>query len=325
MAPLLVGLDIGGSKTHGVLSDGGRVLATARADGANPLSVAPAEVAARLDEVLARLGPPGPVAAVCAGAAGVESDRERDALAALIGSRLPGARVRVVHDSRLLLATAGVEQGIALICGTGSVAHAVGGGRHARAGGWGYLLGDEGSGYHLAVCAVRHVLAGADRGEPPDALGRALLSACALPDPSALLSTFYSRPERGHWARHAGLVFALAAERDPVCTGLVAAAGRQLAGLVGTVAARTGVRTPVVGAGGLLVHQPLLVAALRAALGPEFPDVRVLDRDPVHGALALAGASLTGLAGPVGGGRGAGSPPGGRETAGVDEAAGGTR
>jgi N-acetylglucosamine kinase-like BadF-type ATPase len=59
---------------------------------------------------------------------------------------VPGARVRVVHDAHLVLAAGGLDTGVALIAGTGSVAWgACPDGPDARAGGWGYLLGDEGS------------------------------------------------------------------------------------------------------------------------------------------------------------------------------------
>ena len=67
--------------------------------------------------------------------------------------------MRIVHDTQLILAAADVQDGIALISGTGSVAWGrTPDGRTARAGGWGYLLGDEGSGYWVGRQAVRHAL-----------------------------------------------------------------------------------------------------------------------------------------------------------------------
>ena len=58
-----------------------------------------------------------------------------------------------------ILAAAGLDEGIALIAGTGSVAWGRDRtGRSARAGGWGYLLGDEGSGYAVVRETVRHAL-----------------------------------------------------------------------------------------------------------------------------------------------------------------------
>lgn len=291
MARLVLGLDIGGSKTHAVLSDGDLVLAEAYGPSANIASLGAEPAGAALSEVVRALGVlPGPVAVACAGAAGVESERERAGLAALIAERVPGARVRVVHDTRLLLAAAGLPHGVALISGTGSVAWgSTPDGRWARAGGWGYLLGDEGSGYAVATAAVRHVLGRADRGQAPDELGTALLARCALADVDELLSHFYAHTERVYWARTASVVFDLASSGDRVCSGLVDVAADELAELVRTVCARLDLTGPVVCAGGQLVHRPLLVRRLRAVLAAAgVNDVRVLDRDPVHGAVVLA-------------------------------------
>ena len=107
--------------------------------------------------------------------------QSRGAAAAADRSRLPGAAVQVVHDTELILATAELTTGIALIAGTGSVAWGRdASGAVARAGGWGYLLGDEGSGYGIAREVVRHALRLADEGQPPDQLSEQLITACNL-------------------------------------------------------------------------------------------------------------------------------------------------
>jgi N-acetylglucosamine kinase-like BadF-type ATPase len=291
MRALVIGLDIGGTKTHAVLSDGAGVLAEAQAGSANLASVGERAADEQLGAVLAELGPaPGSVRTVCAGAAGIESLGGTDRLTALLAARVPGAVVRVVHDTELVLAAAGLDHGVVVISGTGSSAWGrTVDGRSVRAGGWGYLLGDEGSGYAVAVASVRHALGLADRGMEPDALSAALLHECGLTRPAELISHFYARPERGHWARLAGLVFDLAGRSDPVCLRLVDETSRELAALVRTVCARLGTVLPVVCAGGQLRHQPLLAQRLRDGLAERgFSDVRILDRDPVHGAVRLA-------------------------------------
>ena len=107
----------------------------------------------------------------------------------------------MVHDAQLLLAAAGLDDGIALIAGTGSVAWGITpDGRAHRAGGWGYLLGDEGSGYGVARAAVRHVLDRLDRAAAPDRLTAALVAGCGLTGPEHLLERFYANPERRYWA-----------------------------------------------------------------------------------------------------------------------------
>ena len=177
------------------------------------------------------------IGGVCAGAAGADSPEQRAQLAALITGLLPAARVDVVHDAQLLLAAAGLDTGIALISGTGSVAWGIDpDGRSRRAGGWGYLLGDEGSGYGVTRTAVRHVLARQDRDEAPDRLTAALIAGCGLAGAERLQERFYANPERRYWARQAGVVFELAAAGDPASRMIVDEAAQSLRCLVGTVA-----------------------------------------------------------------------------------------
>ena len=160
-----------------------------------------------LAELFARIGG-GTVAQVYAGAGGIDTDADAEALAALIAPHVPGARITVVHDSRLLLAAGGASTGVAVIGGTGSAAWGRNGlGEEARAGGWGYLLGDEGSGYWLGREAVRHSLRRMNQGLEPDELTTALLASCGVDDPNKLIALFHS-PDTGrrYWAERARLV-----------------------------------------------------------------------------------------------------------------------
>ena len=284
----VLGLDIGGSTTRAVRAEDGRCVAEARAGSANIRSVGPAEAARQLDAVLAGLRTDD-VAAICAGAAGADSPPARAALCELLATRLPGAAVEVVHDARLVLAAADLDAGIAVIAGTGSAGWGrTADGRHARAGGFGYLIGDEGSGYWTAREAVRHVLHRADTGAAPDALGAALLDACGVAAPGDLFDLFYARPERAYWAGYAGVVAGLAAT-DPVAADILDRAADALARLAGTVGARLDSTGPVVLGGGFAVHEPALRAAVAARLVEAgLPDVRVIPRDPVAGAVRLA-------------------------------------
>jgi len=284
----VLGLDIGGSTTRAVRAEDGRCVAESRAGSANIRSVGVAEAGRQLDAVLAGLRTDD-VAAVCAGAAGADSTPARAALGELLAKRLPGAVVEVVHDARLILAAADLDAGIAVIAGTGSAGWGVTpDGEEARAGGFGYLLGDEGSGYWTAREAVRHVLHRADTGAAPDALGSALLAACGVASPVALFDLFYARPERAFWAGHAGVVARLAAS-DPVAAAVLGRAADALACLATTVGTRLGSTGPVVLGGGFAVHEPALRAAVADRLAAAgIADVRVIPRDPVAGAVRLA-------------------------------------
>ncbi len=287
----IVGLDIGGSKTHAVAGDltGTAPQQEILAGSANISSVGAAEADRQLGSVFDRLGRDG-IIAICAGAAGVDTPEQEDRLHALVQAQVPRAAVRIVHDTHLILAAAGVEHGIAVISGTGSVAWGrTPDGMTARAGGWGYLLGDEGSGYWVARQAVRHALRLADRGEQPDVLSRRLAADCGLQGPVQLLDHFYATPERRYWAGQAGLVFELAENGDRVCADIVTQAGAALVGLVQTVGGRLGITGPVVLGGGLIVYQPRLQDLVGAGLTKAgLGECLVLRRDPVHGAVDLA-------------------------------------
>jgi glucosamine kinase len=282
---LLLGLDIGGSRTRARLVKGATIVAELEGRGANPAALSPAIVERRLAELIGRLGPVRPFAC-CAGAAGAEVPAARARLEAVLAGLLPGTALEVLHDARLVLAAAGREEGVALIAGTGSVAYGRdAGGREARAGGWGWLLGDEGSGAWIVREAAREVLRRADAGEPVGALGGALLAATGASDAVDLTGRLHRLREPRRWAGFAGAVFA-AASADPAAAALVTRAGASLAGLVEVVRGRLGAGGTVVLAGGLLLNQPLLEAAVRERLTGR---VVRLEEPPVAGAVLLAG------------------------------------
>ena len=205
--------------------------------------------------------------------------------------RVPGATVSVVHDTHLILAAAGVDEGIALISGTGAVAWGRTSTGTARAGGWGHLLGDEGSGYWVAREAVRQALHDLDLGNPVSPLTDRLVAECGVDDPFSLLDHFYTRADRQYWARRSAAVFELAAQGDPRGNAIVEAASEALGDLVVTVAQRLGISGPVVLAGGQAVNQPELQRRVSEILARhDIADIRILDVDPVHGAVRLAQA-----------------------------------
>ncbi|MFE7629254.1 N-acetylglucosamine kinase [Kocuria sp. NPDC057446] len=286
---ILIGLDIGGTTTHGLRSEDGRPAREAVGGSANVQNVSPEEASRALAGVLGDLGAAA-ADVVVAGAGGVDTPADAEALRALIAPHTGDARIVVVHDTRLVLAAGGCRTGIAVIAGTGSAAWGTApDGREARAGGWGHLLGDEGSGYWLGRELVRRALARLDDGARPDALDRAVLAHCGLAEPGTLIERFHGGTDRAFWAGLSRVAFETAAHDDDALRLVDRAAGA-LADLAATVARRLDLTGPVVVGGGLARHQPLLRDRLReAAAARGLGELRVLERDPVHGALALAG------------------------------------
>lgn len=288
---VVIGLDIGGTKTRGVRFEGGEPVADESVGSANVQNVSREEAAAHLAELFARIGR-GPVAHVYAGAGGIDTAADAAALAALIEPHAPGARITVVHDSRLLLAAGGASTGVAVIAGTGSAAWGTNGrGGEARAGGWGYLLGDEGSGYWLGREAVRHSLRRMNQGHEPDELTRALLDSCSTDDPNKLIALFHS-PDTGRrfWAQQARLVVEAADAGHSVSRALIDQAGKDLADMAAQVLRQLGLDGPVILGSGLGMNVVRLQDAFRKHLAAAgVSDVRILAQDPVFGVPLLVG------------------------------------
>jgi glucosamine kinase len=283
----LLGLDIGGSSSRARFVEDGRIVAEAEGPGANVAALRPRTVEARIGALLAGMGAISPDAC-CAGSAGAEVAAGRARLERLLTALLPGCTITVVHDARLVLAAARVDFGIALISGTGSVAYGRDrDGQEARAGGWGWLVGDDGSGAWVAREASREVLRRSDAGEPLGKLGEGMLGATKARDATDFVGRLHRLSEPGEWAALAGVVFE-AANNDAGAASLVEHAASALADLVVSVRKKLSLDGPIVLAGGQLLNQPRLESAVRRRLGPAMR----LEEPPVAGAVRLAELSL---------------------------------
>lgn len=292
---VVVGVDAGGTKAAvrvETLDGVPRADVEYPADGweASPVDTA----AAWLMERVHRTVPAGDsVVALGVGAQGCDTAAHCAALAAALD--VPAV---VVNDAALLVPAAGLRAGIGLIAGTGSIAVARMDGRLVTAGGWGWVLGDEGGAAGLVREAARAVLGQLDSGEPADPLARRLLTAFEATDGAqlAMAVTASTSPAwLGEWAIE---IFDAADEGSALAVEVIREAGRQLAALVDRLLHRGVAADQVVAGGSVLLGQRRLHDAFVAALRGRHPDVTVhlLDRAPVLGALAL-GDSLTALKG----------------------------
>ncbi|WP_028265468.1 N-acetylglucosamine kinase [Arthrobacter sp. MA-N2] len=288
VAGAVIGLDIGGSKTRGITWLDGTAVADTSGGSANVQNVSRDQARINLEGVFASLNR-GPVARVVVGSGGIDTAEDANALTELIQPLAPDAVVSVVHDTRLLLAAAGYSTGIAVIAGTGSAAWGTNGKDEARAGGWGYLLGDEGSGYWFAREAVRYSLDRMNHGLRADELTKALVKACGLSGPEGLIALFHSGAGRGFWASKSPVVFECAASGHAASLDMILQAGADLASLAAKCAEQLKIDGPIVLGGGLGVNQPTLQTAMRIALCSRgLGTLQVLTQDPVFGALHLA-------------------------------------
>lgn len=282
----VIGLDIGGTRSRAVLAEEGEVLAEAEGGAGNPAAIGLARARSNLSDLLEQLRGPAPVGAVCAGAAGADGPWALGQLRSILADLLPGSTVRVVIDAHLPLAAVSLDAGVVVIAGTGSIAYGrTANGTEARAGGWGHLLGDEGSGYWFGREVVRGALKAHDSGMPPSTLHRAVLEQTAIPDLLDVPHRFHEdhRPDR--WAALAPLVFEHA-PAEPEAQEIIDRAGEALALLASRVRAQLKDESlPVVLAGGLLLGAPMLEAAVRRCTAGR---VIRLEERPVLGAVHLA-------------------------------------
>lgn len=246
MTKLFLGVDGGQSGTTALIGDeSGRVLGVGRGGPCN--HAAAAEGRAKLERAVIES-----VSAACA-QAGLEftqvhfeagcfgmsggPDDKREIIQGLI----PATRLIVTTDAEIALAGA-VEagQGIIVIAGTGSIA--LGRrvpGQTVRAGGWGYIFGDEGSAFDIARQAARAALRMEEGWGPRTALHQVLLEATASRDANEMLHRFYA-PEwpRDRVAGLAPLVDAAAGAADAVALEILNSAAHQLAMLAASVRAQ---------------------------------------------------------------------------------------
>jgi N-acetylglucosamine kinase-like BadF-type ATPase len=169
----------------------------------------------------------------CFGMSGGPDDK-RDILAAILHTE----RLIVTDDAVIALAGAtSTGQGIITIAGTGSIAFGRNpDGRTSRAGGWGYIFGDEGAGFDLARQATRACLRMEEGWGPPTLLRDRMLAATESSNANEMLHRFYTDAwPRSRVASLARLVDATAADSDPIAIELLRTAAQQLAMLAGAV------------------------------------------------------------------------------------------
>jgi len=290
--PLIVGIDIGGTKTH---------LRAARLGGGGDRDlVVPSpswrtrdwnDDAAALLALVDRVAEGGQVAAIGIGAHGCDDAEECMALETAVAART-AARVAVVNDAELMPLALGYPGQIGVVAGTGSIAVCrPAPDRMMVAGGWGWIVGDEGSAASLVRQAVRAVALHFDRGgdasEPLAAAILASLEVKAIPRLGSTLGQLRSAAEVGV---HAVAVFDAARQGSALAVEVIREGGRMLAELALLLDARGAGAAHVVAGGSVIVEQPSLWEAFVDGLAETCPHLtpHLFSGKPVEGACALA-------------------------------------
>lgn len=278
MEATFIGIDGGGTRTTAVATDReGRVLARVHGGAALVDSADPAAGAAALADLAERAlraaGLAPPATALCCALAGAGRPDDRLAIAAALHREAIAERIRVVTDADAAFHDAFADgPGILLIAGTGSIALGRNHGAIERIGGWGSLLGDEGSGYAIGLAALRAAVRAHDGRGPVTTLLPQLLDHFGLGAPDHLVP-WCAGAAKGDIAALAPPTLAAAEEGDPVASAIVESAARDLVDHIAALTRRLAPwrSDPVIAlAGGLIAPDGPLRARLVRALEEEF-------------------------------------------------------
>jgi N-acetylglucosamine kinase-like BadF-type ATPase len=301
MRGVAVGVDAGGTSTTASYSQDGVFREMRTGEGASATALGTEEAAKRIVAVIEGLIAQESPASIYVGAAGAGRDEIAQRLREAIAVRYAGALVHVSDDAHIALrATVPRGAGLVLIAGTGSIAYAENtSGDAFRAGGYGYLLGDDGSGFSIGMAALKWLAKLYDGRGVTDDLCEELQNRLGIADRSGLFDLLYgpAQPPVALVASLAPVVVSMASNGVRSAHKIVQAAAMELSDLIKTVAkksALSGEVCPLVLGGGLLRENSVLSFLLETRLQADLPSAEILKRaaEPHRGALAAAEAMI---------------------------------
>lgn len=313
----IIGIDGGGTKTVGILTtETGERIAQMEAGPSNYHVVGEARTKAVLETLISGLferagcaasdsqqewcakrqaGAAFPLtyAKICLGMAGLGRNADRYIINSICDELGIGENRILTHDAHIaLIGGTEKQEGIIVISGTGSIVYGINAhAQEARAGGWGYLLGDEGSGYDIGLKGLQAVARAADGRTYATELTNRLLNKLGLNAPTELIPRVHAA-KREEIARLAEEVFRAAEAGDRAAKQLVTTAAQELAHATAVVIKRLAFTEPfeIVLSGGNLLHEPLFVHVLRSRIERFTSTAAVIlpKHEPAYGAVLLA-------------------------------------
>lgn len=298
---LVIGIDGGGTKTACVILNSQQsILAQVRVGSCNRNSVGDAKAYENLSQginsVLQAAGcDRQAIAAACIGMAGIDRPNERALVSNWLDELLPQVPVNLYNDALIALAsgTGGDLCGVAVVSGTGMIVYGINrAGQIQRAGGWGPLFGDKGSGYAIGAAALAAIAYATDGLGPATALDGALRDYLDLSTPQALIPWAYSDLSWARIAELAPVVMECARQKDPIASRIIDEAAVDLAAAVELVVRDLGMLTgpvPIVLSGGNL-RMGLYSSLVQQHINSLIPQAQLIRPtiEPAVGAAQLA-------------------------------------
>lgn len=229
-----------------------------------------------LDQITATI-PTDQIGLILIGIAGIETAGRADQVQQTITQRYH-ANTQVISDAKLALLNglAGAD-GALVIAGTGSVVYGRQAGKFLRVGGWGYVLGDEGSAYDISKRALKLVLTQTDNGQTSQ-LTAPLLAQLKVTDVAAAVQKFYAQDRQTN-AQLAQLIAKLAEQQNSEAITVLVTSAQALAQQVVTLYQRFAESRPqrVALSGSVLKHNRLVRDTLTTTVHQSIPTIAFND------------------------------------------------
>ncbi len=295
----IIGIDGGGTKTVGILADQTGQVHTRVAVGAtNYHTVGKTQTKKVLEDLISQLLAQANVTlenciGSCLGMAGLACPADGEVIKRICNEIGIHRNCILTHDAQIaLVGGTGKLEGVIVVSGTGSIVYGVNSdGVEARSGGWGHLLGDEGSGYGIVLCGLRAIARAADGRGIPTQLTDMMLNEIGQRQPSDLIRWVHNA-SKDQVSTLAKLIFVAMEGGDSAAQQIIQHAADELVLATQVVIHKLGINQPsdIVFSGGIMTHQPGFVNLLRECLHPMAPNARIdlAKHEPAYGAILLA-------------------------------------
>lgn len=303
----VIGIDGGGTSTTAILADEcGNILARSKDAASNYHVVGKKQTAKILSNLFHCLSlssgiPFKNCRSICIGMAGLGRADDQEVIRSICGELGISQDLILTHDAKIALIGGAMKNyGVILNSGTGAIAYGINlAGKEARASGWGHLLGDEGSGYDIAICALRAIVRAHDGRTAHTLLTDRVLDRLNFDSPDQLVRWIHS-VDKTEIADLAGLVFDAAGKGDRVANEIIEKAADELTlatqtvldklELVGQASRLSEHEFDIVLTGGVFENQPDFVEMMQKRLNviSKNAKIHLPIREPAYGAVMLA-------------------------------------
>ena len=294
---VFLGIDGGGSKTSCLIGDEKSVLGSGMSGGSNLVRLGENSARQALHQAIkqactAAKVTPAQIQRACVGLAGAARPEVQDGVRRIIAEIIPGS-LEIISDMEITLEAAfGEGPGVIVIAGTGSIAYARNAqGQTARAGGWGFAISDEGSGYWIGKTAVATAVKEGEQSQNTCLL-KAIAKSWNVTTHQQMVVAANATPPPD-FAALFPVIQKAAEKQNKQAREVLTQAGKELVILAEDVISRVfpeNDSVPVAMSGGVFAHSSQVREVFYNRLSKEYPNVRLIEDviEPVQGALQRA-------------------------------------